>query len=169
MATRPRPAAPAAAAPSHPIARLNLPLVLLQARERVLGRFRPILNEHGLTEQQWRIIRALLDTGPLEPREIVALCGISSPSLAGVLARMDELGLVRRERLDHDQRRLKVSLTARSLALAARMAPQIEGVYDDLEQRVGRQQMAALHAMIQALMAALDAPPDDATEATSDD
>ena len=26
--------------------------------ERVLGRFRPILNAHGLTEQQWRIVLA---------------------------------------------------------------------------------------------------------------
>ena len=71
----------------------NLPLLLLQAREQVIARFRPILNAHGITEQQWRIVRALLDTGPLEPREIGELCRISSPSLAGVLSRMEELGL----------------------------------------------------------------------------
>ena len=47
----------------------NLPLLLLQAREHVIARFRPILNAHGITEQQWRIVRALIDTGPLEPRE----------------------------------------------------------------------------------------------------
>ena len=46
----------------------NLPLLLLQAREGVLAHFRPILNAHGVTEQQWRIIRALLEGGPLEPR-----------------------------------------------------------------------------------------------------
>ena len=38
----------------------NLPLLLLHAREGVIGQFRPILNAHGVTEQQWRIIRALL-------------------------------------------------------------------------------------------------------------
>jgi hypothetical protein len=41
----------------------NLPLLLLQARERVIARFRPILNAHGITEQQWRIVRALIDHG----------------------------------------------------------------------------------------------------------
>ena len=46
----------------------NLPLLLLQAREHVIARFRPILNANGITEQQWRIVRALIDTGPLEPR-----------------------------------------------------------------------------------------------------
>jgi hypothetical protein len=38
----------------------NLPLLLLQARERVIGHFRPVLNAHGITEQQWRIVRLLL-------------------------------------------------------------------------------------------------------------
>ncbi|MEP6969528.1 MAG: MarR family transcriptional regulator, partial [Betaproteobacteria bacterium] len=82
-----------------PFTHRNLPLLLLQAREQVIARFRPLLNENGVTEQQWRIVRALLETGPLEPREIVVVCGISSPSLAGVLARMEELDLVARERL----------------------------------------------------------------------
>ena len=114
----------------------NLPLLLLQARERVMARFRPILNAHGLTEQQWRIVRALLD-GALEPREIGEVCRISSPSLAGVLARMDDLGLVERRRLDHDARRLLVTLTPRSRALAARMAPHIEERYARIEAELG--------------------------------
>jgi homoprotocatechuate degradation regulator HpaR len=115
----------------------NLPLLLLQAREQVIARFRPILNEHGITEQQWRIVRALIDTGPLEPREIGELCRISSPSLAGVLSRMEELGYIRRKRLEHDQRRLRVSLTPRSRALSARMAPQIEATYRGIEALIG--------------------------------
>src|SRR4030081_1318818 len=107
----------------------NLPLLLLQAREQVMARFRPILNGHGITEQQWRIVRALIDTGPLEPREIGELCRISSPSLAGVLSRMEELGYIKRKRFDHDQRRLRVSLTSRSRALSPRMAPHLQATY----------------------------------------
>jgi homoprotocatechuate degradation regulator HpaR len=115
----------------------NLPLLLQQARESVIANFRPILNSHGLTEQQWRIVRVLVDGGPLEPREIVTRCGISSPSLAGVLARMDDLGLVARERMAGDARRVRVSATARSRALAAAMAPQIAATYAALEDRLG--------------------------------
>jgi len=114
-----------------------LPLLLLEARERVISRFRPILNAHGITEQQWRIVRALIDTGPMEPRQIGEICRISSPSLAGVLSRMEELGYIKRKRLAHDQRRLRVSLTPRSRALAARMAPQIEATYRDIEAMIG--------------------------------
>ena len=99
----------------------NLPMLLLEAREGVIAHFRPLLNGAGVTEQQWRIVRTLLESGPLEPRQIVAATRISSPSLAGVLARMDELGLVARERMEGDQRRVRVSLTPKSRALAAKL------------------------------------------------
>src|SRR5271156_13367 len=131
----------------------NLPLLLLQAREQVIARFRPILNEHGITEQQWRIVRALIDTGPLEPREIGDLCRISSPSLAGVLSRMEELGYIRRKRLDHDQRRLRVSLTPRSRALSTRMAPQIEATYRGIEELIGQRFAASFYETLDELIA----------------
>jgi homoprotocatechuate degradation regulator HpaR len=142
----------------------NLPLLLLHARESVIAHFRPLLNEHGVTEQQWRIVRALLEHGPLEPRQIVQLCRISSPSLAGVLARMDEIGLVTRARLDHDQRRLHVTATARSRALAASMAPRVEAVYAAMEAALGADFMAAAYATLDALISRLG-PATEATEA----
>jgi homoprotocatechuate degradation regulator HpaR len=136
----------------------NLPLLLLQAREQVITRFRPILNAHGITEQQWRIVRALIDTGPLEPREIGDLCRISSPSLAGVLSRMEELGYIKRKRLDHDQRRLRVSLTPRSRTLGATMAPQIEATYREIEAVIGTEFSARFYRALDELIGALSVP-----------
>jgi len=133
----------------------NLPLLLLHAREAVLARFRPILNAHGVTEQQWRIIRALLETGPKEPREIVTLCGISSPSLAGILARMDDLGFVQRDRVDGDQRRVIVSVTAKSRALARRMAPEIEATYTQIEAQLGKDFTDSTYRALDAMVARL--------------
>ena len=120
-----------------PVKHRNLPLLLLQARDHVMARFRPILNKHGITEQQWRVVRLLLTTGSLEPREIGELCRFSSPSLTGVLARMEELDLVSRKRFDTDQRRVSVSLTPHSRQLAARMAPEIDATYRQLEKLLG--------------------------------
>jgi homoprotocatechuate degradation regulator HpaR len=136
----------------------NLPLLLLQARERVIAHFRPILNASGITEQQWRIVRVLLEVPSLEPREIGGLCSISSPSLAGVLARMEELGLVTRRRLQHDQRRVRVSLTARSRELAAQMAPEINATYRRIEQLLGREFSAQFERTLDQLLSALAAP-----------
>ena len=136
----------------------NVPLLLLQARERVLSHFRPLLNANGITEQQWRIVRVLFGTASLEPREIVELCGISSPSMAGVLARMEELGLVHRARVNHDQRRVRVSLTARARAMAARMAPQIDATYRKIEQQVGEDFSQRLQQALDQLLMTLPAP-----------
>lgn len=141
--------------PSTPITHRNLPLLLLQAREHVISRFRPILNAHGITEQQWRIVRAILERGPMEPREIVTLCCISSPSLAGVLTRMEETGFVARERLSHDQRRVKVSLTAKSRALATRIAPKIEAAYADLEAKIGPEFSGQFYDALDRMIATL--------------
>lgn len=138
----------------------NLPLLLLQAREGVLAHFRPILAEHGVTEQQWRIIRALLEAqGALEPRQIGRMCRISSPSLAGVLARMDELGLVRRERTAQDQRRVLVSLTRKSRELAAAMAPEVEAVYARIEDHIGADFVQRFYDTLDELIGLLEGLP----------
>ena len=141
----------------------NLPLLLLHARESVIAHFRPLLKAHGLTEQQWRIVRALLERGPLEPRQIGEVCRISSPSLAGVLSRMDDMGLVKRERLEHDQRRVKVSLTPKSRALAAKLAPQIEEIYQTIEGHIGSEFIGRFYATLDELISLLgELPPVDA-------
>jgi homoprotocatechuate degradation regulator HpaR len=137
----------------------NLPLLLLQAREGVLAHFRPLLNAHGVTEQQWRIVRALLAEGALEPRQIGALCRLSSPSLAGVLSRMDELGLVRRERTAQDQRRVLVSLTRKSRHLAAAMAPEVEAVYARIEDHIGADFVQRFYATLDELIGLLEGLP----------
>ena len=154
-------------APSRtPTLRRNLPLLLLQAREGVLAHFRPLLNAHGVTEQQWRVLRALLaEDEALEPRQIGALCRISSPSLAGVLARMDELGLVQRERTPHDQRRVLVSLTRKSRDLVAAMAPQVEAVYARIESHIGADFVQRFYATLDELIGLLQEMPEEDSDA----
>ena len=50
-------------ADEQPLKRRNLPLMMLHAREHVIAHFRPVLKANGITEQQWRIVRLLLETG----------------------------------------------------------------------------------------------------------
>jgi homoprotocatechuate degradation regulator HpaR len=141
---------------SHELRHRNLPQLLLQARETLMSHFRPILNDNGLTEQQWRVVRALLTAGPLEPRQLCEACQIVGPSLAGVLARMEEMGLVTRERMDNDQRRLLVSLTPKSRQIARRMIPRVEAQYEQLEARVGVDRLRRIYDTLDGLLVALD-------------
>jgi homoprotocatechuate degradation regulator HpaR len=134
----------------------NLPMLLLRAREKMMERFRPLITAHGLTEQQWRVIRALNESGPLEPRQISDLCTISSPSMAGVLARMETLGLVVKERFEDDQRRVSVSLTKLSVQLVRAISADLEAEYRALESEVGASVVEQVYRAVDELLAGLE-------------
>lgn len=135
----------------------NLPLLLLKAREALLGHFRGILHHHGLTEQQWRIARSLHEHGAMEPNQLCQACQILSPSMAGVLARMQAMGLITRQRATHDQRRAIIRLTVEGQALCARIAPLIEAQYRLIEDALGHELIDHTYAQIDRL---LNAPLD---------
>ncbi|AOK31620.1 MarR family transcriptional regulator [Burkholderia singularis] len=132
----------------------NLAMLLLEARETLMGRFRPILKEFALTEQQWRIIR-LLDGAPnqeLDAGQIAKRCSILSPSLTGVLERMERDGLIRRMRASEDQRRLMVSLTLQSRQLVKQIGPRIDEQYRLIEERFGVDALSEMYAALDKLI-----------------
>ena len=131
----------------------NLPMLLLQARERVMLRFRPCLKRHGLTEQQWRVIRALDESGELEIGQIAECCSILGPSLTGVLARMQAAGLITRLRSDADQRRVSVKLTPMSGEIVRALRAAIEAHYRAMEGELGGTALPATFAMLDRLIA----------------
>ncbi len=131
----------------------NVPQLLLKTREALLCHFRPIISHYGLTEQQWRILRTLSENESLEPREICEKCHILSPSMAGVLSRLEAMGLVRRSRFVGDQRRVQVALTDQSKSLVEEMAPLIEQQYNLLEESLGKDLLSQLYTVLDQVLA----------------
>jgi homoprotocatechuate degradation regulator HpaR len=129
----------------------NLPRLLLQAREAVMGHFRPNLREHGLTDQQWRVLRVLgehrgsdgVDTG-----QIADQAYLLGPSLTGVLARMERDGLVERHRCEQDARRTRVRATAQGIKLVETLSESIEAHYAAMESRLGKKKLEQLYALL---------------------
>lgn len=117
----------------------NLPMLLLQTREQIIGHFRPILNHHGITEQQWRIMRALNEKQSMEPHELCRFCQILSPSLTGILKRMEDMTLLEKKGIPGDKRRLKISLTTQGDLLFEKISPLISEQYGYLEAAYGKQ------------------------------
>ncbi|MET3106810.1 homoprotocatechuate degradation regulator HpaR [Oxalobacteraceae bacterium GrIS 2.11] len=138
------------------IAYRNLPQRLLKARECLMAHFRPVLQHYGVTEQQWRVLRILDEHGQLEPREIGHLCHIQSPSMAGVLARMELLDLIVRTRSSTDQRRVLVRLAAQGQQLVGVMAPLIDTQYQYLEEAIGKPVLDDLFKVLESFIAAQD-------------
>jgi|SRR5579863_67333 len=133
----------------------SLPMALLRAREAVMRRFRPGLRAHGVTEQQWRILRALADSGPLEVTALAEATFLLPPSLSRILPDMEGRGLVRRRQLDSDLRRAAVSLEAKGVRLIAEHAPESEQAYAAITQRFGAERLAELFVLLQELESAL--------------
>lgn len=138
----------------HRMTQRNLPHLFLQARDQLMSHFRPILNHFGLTEQQWRVLRALHAYGPLESHALCTHCQMHSASMAGVLARMSALELVERNRVVADQRRILVSLSASGSSLIEEMTPLIELQYQKIEHAFGVPMVNELFRMLEAFVAA---------------
>jgi homoprotocatechuate degradation regulator HpaR len=142
----------------------NLPRLLLQAREAVMGHFRPNLRIHGLTDQQWRVLRVLGEQGATDTGTIAAQAYLLGPSLTGVLARMERDGLITRRRDAADARRTRVEATAKGRHLVYKLSESIEGHYVAMEQALGKTQLAQLYGLLDAVIAA-NLVPAEAAEA----
>lgn len=134
-----------------PKPRQSLTLTLLQAREAAMGFFRPSLNQHGLTEQQWRVIRILSQQGELEINRLAELACILKPSMTGVLARMEAAGMVNRRKVEQDQRRVLVRLAEKGETCFRSMSQQMEENYQRLQAQLGEEKLQTLLALLNDL------------------
>jgi len=140
------------------IAYSNLPQRFLKARDCLMSHFRPILQHFGVTEQQWRVLRILDEREQLEPREIGDLCQILSPSMAGVLARMEQMELILRSRIVEDQRRVLVRLAPKGEQLINVMAPLIDAQYKHLESALGKPMLDELFLVLERFIGLQSSP-----------
>ncbi|MDE1165633.1 MAG: homoprotocatechuate degradation operon regulator HpaR [Pseudomonas sp.] len=133
------------------IPRPSLTLTLLQAREATMAFFRPALNEHDLTEQQWRVIRILRQQGELESHQLAQQACILKPSMTGVLGRLERDGLVRRWKAPQDQRRVFVALTEKGQQSFVAMSEGMERNYLKIQQQFGEEKMQQLLGLLNEL------------------
>src|SRR5579872_7273751 len=87
----------------------SLPMALLRAREAVMRLFRPGLRKRGVTEQQWRILRALAHAGPMEISQLAEATFLLAPSLSRILPELERRMLISRKQVDSDLRRSAIS------------------------------------------------------------
>lgn len=86
---------------------------LLAAREAVMAPVRNILREFGVTEQQWRVLRALADRGALDPSSVAAFAILRAPSLTRILRELEDRELIVRAPDPTDGRRAIVNISPR--------------------------------------------------------
>ena len=133
----------------------SIPVRLLRAREAVMARLRPILRSHGVTEQQWRVLRTVRDMGQSEVTVLAGRVHLLAPSLSRILRDLQMRSLLVRRVSSDDQRRSLVSLTPAAYALITEIEPELAQAASEMRGLYGSERMAELQRLLGELESAL--------------
>lgn len=124
---------------------------LMRARESVMRRFRPILDRHNISEQQWRVLRALDDSDEaLSAGELAERTYLLGPSLSRMLVTLDERELIHRATAA-DGRSAEIAIAPGGRDLVAEVGPVSEAAYSEIEHRMGASELDELLRLLARL------------------
>lgn len=104
---------------SLPTTNRSLPIALLRARERVMGPIRALLSDVDLTEQQWRVLRVVQESGAIDPTQIAEQACLLLPSLTRILQKLEDKKMISRTRDKQDRRKQVITITSGGEAVIA--------------------------------------------------
>ena len=110
--------------------------------------FRSMLREQGLTEQQWRVLRALDASGRLEVSDLAQVTFLLKPSLSRILPDLERRDLISIEPHEADQRRKVVQLAAAGAEMIGLIAPLSETIYSRISGRLGARRLSQLQSLL---------------------
>lgn len=141
---------------------------LLRARESVMRHFRKSLREFGVTEQQWRVLRALSTMPQMEVAELARATFLLGPSLSRILADLDHRDLILRAADPNDLRRGMISLSTAGAALIDNVTPVSEAIYREISQRFGEDKLGQLQSLLAELEEAMTGVGDNVPDMPAD-
>ncbi|WP_367134077.1 MarR family winged helix-turn-helix transcriptional regulator [Saccharothrix sp. HUAS TT1] len=90
----------------------QLCFALYAASRAVTARYRPLLDDLGLTYPQYLVLLVLWERGPVPVKDVAAALQLDYGTLSPLLKRLEAAGLIRRERRPDDERSVRLVLTA---------------------------------------------------------
>ncbi|RBY75697.1 MarR family transcriptional regulator [Blastococcus sp. TF02-09] len=90
---------------------------LYSASRAVTARYRPMLDDLGITYPQWLALMALWETDGLTVNRLGARLGLDSGTMSPLVKRLEALDLITRHRSTEDERQVIVRLTDAGRAL----------------------------------------------------
>lgn len=126
-------------------------MMLYRALDAVLPPFRAIFAQLGITEGQWRVLRALWESDNMTLSELAPVTLIESPALVGVVDRLERQGLVRRTRSVKDRRLVHVGLTSAGRKLEGQARPLVDEAYARIKSSVTAAEWKALYQGLESI------------------
>lgn len=108
-------------------------LNLFRTSDRLNGRFGRLFKKHGITGSQYNVLRILRgEGGPLPSLEIAQRMIQAVPAITGLVDRLEQQNLVRRQRCSDDRRVVRVALTAKAQRLLDDLDPSVKDLHKEL-------------------------------------
>ena len=134
-----------------PSTRRSLPIALIRSREKVMGPIRDMLKASGITEQQWRVLRVLSETGPQDLTQISDKASLLLPSLSRIIRKLLDGGLVVSSINSRDRRRQTVVITPEGQKIIDDNLPQATKIAEEIQHHLGTERYEQLLDLLAVL------------------
>jgi DNA-binding MarR family transcriptional regulator len=126
---------------------------ILRAADTVRRRMTEVLEPHGITGQQYNVMRILrgVHPEPLPTLEIGERMLERNPGVTRLLDRLEQKGLVGRERGDRDRRQMRRTITPRGLELLASLDDVIRAANESVFAGMDEASLRELSRLLQPL------------------
>ena len=105
---------------------------------------RPILRDHGVTEQQWRVLRVLDNEGNSDPTGLAEAALLFPPSVARILKDLVDRRLIARKTDPNDKRRAVVTLAPKGQTLIRNVERTTVLIYHRYRAQFGKERVDEL-------------------------
>ena len=129
----------------------SLPMILSRSIDGIMPVYRTLFQEHAITDQQWRVMRALWEQKHLTSKQISEITLLPSPSLVGILDRLEKKRFIGRLRSVKDRRLVYIVPTQAGRELQELMLPKIEEIHDSFTRKVTPEEWGELNRILDKL------------------
>ena len=129
----------------------SLPIALLRARETVMLPIREMLSRSNISEQKWRVLRVVSESGPMDQTLIAKRACFLLPSLTRIIKAMEQDELLVRTPGSDDKRKSMVTITAGGQAIIDTHAVESNRLFQNLQKEFGREDMRTLLDLLEKL------------------
>jgi len=125
--------------------------LLAKAYQKAHSAFKQKLTPFGITPVQHLILAVLAEKEFVSPAEISDQIAMDGATLSGVLERMTEAGLIKKEENAEDRRSIRVSLTPRAKKMRVDLAEQRKAINEELTARLSLEERLLLKRLLKDL------------------
>jgi DNA-binding MarR family transcriptional regulator len=125
--------------------------LLAKAYQKAHSVFKQKLAPLNLTPVQQLILGVLDEEEFLSPGEIAERLAMDNATLSGVLDRMGEAGMIRKEENPEDRRSIRVLLTAKAKKMREELAAQRKAINEEITGKLSMEEKLLLKRMLRDL------------------